>query len=226
MTDSDDSDNDSDPNDKEQQDQDLLDHAIYCAARATCRNVVEAESWYKVVQHRLRMRGIKGSSVYCHILDGRGRRIWQALNYGAYSTASGTKIQEICNTIQDVHEGCDKIYPVSFGLEEDDTLIAHNPAEQRVMQVLWTSCVFMKHLQPKHWCNDLLGRLRLIDCSSVPALTEALECGDLNEHLEAANCAMLLHSTKDIISKALRPGLLGTNTGTDDIQLDFLIGGC
>ena len=94
------------------------------------------------------------------------------------------------------------------------------------MQVLWSNSVFMKRLWPRHWCNDVLRWLRQIDCSSVHSLKAAFECGDLNEQLKlkAANCAMFLSSTLNILSKASCTGMPGTDTDSRDIQLDFFFG--
>ena len=107
---------------------------------------------------------------------------------------------------------------MSFGLAEDDTLIGYGYEEQCLMQVLWTSCVLMKRLQPKHWCNSVLQRLCKIDCNSVPLLKIALKGNDLNKRLKAANCPTFLCSTEEIISEALSPVMPGTNSHMQDFH--------
>ena len=89
--DSKDSDNDFILNEDEQQDQDLLDHALYCTACVTRRNMEDAESRYEVARHQLWMCGITTSSVCCHIVD----NVWEALTFGPYCTASAETIQMI-----------------------------------------------------------------------------------------------------------------------------------
>ena len=96
------------------------------------------------------MASTKDSTVYCHMLNGQEQGVWSALNTGAYCAALAATIEAICNTIQNVHEGCNKVYWVSFGLKEGATLIGDSSEEQQLMQVLWSSSVFMKRLWPRH----------------------------------------------------------------------------
>lgn len=225
-------DNDLDPGGEQDQgvehSEDLLDHALYCALCGGC--TILAEGWYEVIHHKLRMSGIKDSSMYYAIHNGQEWGIWQALNDGSYSTTFKHNIQSIHSSIKDVFEGQDKIHPVSFRLEEDDRFLGHGYEEQCLMEVLWSSCMLMEWLWPKHWCNSVLQRLCKVNCNSVCALKTALEHNNLNKHLEAANCPMFLCSTAEIISKALLPGMpeiepdLGTNDSDSHMQ-DFCLDG-
>ena len=89
------------------------------------------------------MTGIVDSYVYCAMYDRHNRVIDHALNDSGYAVRFKGTLQVIHHTIQDVFEGQDKIYPVSFGLVEDTALIDLTDQEQSIMDVLHTSFVFM-----------------------------------------------------------------------------------
>ena len=89
------------------------------------------------------------------------------------------------------------------------------------MEVLWTSCILMERIWPKHWRNSVFQRLHKIDWNSIPLLKWALEGNDLNKWLKATNCPTFCCSTEEIIFKALSPEM----PETDPHMQDFHLGG-
>lgn len=203
--------------------------ALYCASRRACVTLLEAEGWYEVVLFKLRTTGIVDSSVYYSIYDQQDRGLDNAFNAGLYEVMFKGTIQAICNTIQDLFEGQDKIYPVSFGLVEDENLIELNYAERSLMDIHHTSCVFMDQCWPKNRCNNVMQKICIVDCNSIPSLKLALANDELNNQFTSNRYSRFHPSTPEIISQALTIGLPDTDSNKDDSNSnaeDFHLGGC